>query len=81
MKECKKGDVLVAESTLPQHNDYIMKVGAIITDYGSTLSHASMLARETNIPCIVDTKIATKVLKDGDMVEVDANKGIVRKIK
>ena len=42
--------------------------------------HAAIVSRELGIPCIVGTKIATKVLKDGDRVEVDATKGIVRKL-
>jgi len=41
-------------------------------------SHAAIISREFNIPCIIGTKIATQVLKDGDMVEVDADKGIVK---
>ncbi|TSC60971.1 MAG: Uncharacterized protein G01um1014107_169, partial [Parcubacteria group bacterium Gr01-1014_107] len=43
--------------------------------------HAAIIARELNKPCLVGTKIATKVFKDGDMVEVDAEKGIVRILK
>jgi pyruvate,water dikinase len=53
---------------------------AIITNEGGLLSHAAIMSREFGKPCIVGTKIATKVLKNGDMVEVDADKGIVRKI-
>ena len=57
------------------------KAGAIVTDEGGLTSHAAIVSRELKIPCIVGTKIATKILKDGDIVEVDAKKGIVRKIK
>ncbi|TSC53383.1 MAG: pyruvate, water dikinase, partial [Parcubacteria group bacterium LiPW_39] len=53
---------------------------AIITDQGGILCHAAIISREMEIPCIINTKIATKVLKDGDLVEVDAEKGIVKKI-
>ncbi|MBS3166424.1 hypothetical protein J4444_04845 [Candidatus Woesearchaeota archaeon] len=45
------------------------------------MCHAAIIAREMKKPCIVGTKIATQVLKDGDMVEVNADKGIVRKKK
>jgi pyruvate,water dikinase len=48
---------------------------------GGLMSHAAIVSRELGIPCIVGTKIATKELKDGDLVEVDADKGIVRKIE
>ena len=53
------------------------KASAIITDEGGIVSHAAIIARELKIPCIVGTKIATKILKDGDLVEVDADQGVV----
>ena len=59
----------------------IQKAKAIITDVGGLLCHAAIVSRELGIPCVVGTKKATKVLNDGDLVEVDANKGIVRKLK
>lgn len=74
------GDILVANETTP---DYVvgMKIaGAIITNQGGITSHAAITSREMGIPCIIGTKIATKVLKDGDMVEVDAEKGVVKLI-
>lgn len=77
----KKGEILVANETTP---DYIvgMKIaGAVIANQGGITSHAAIISREFEIPCIIGTKIATKVLKDGDLVEVDANKGIVKIIK
>jgi phosphohistidine swiveling domain-containing protein len=55
----------------------LRKCSAIVTDEGGITSHASVIAREFNLPCIVGTKIATRVLKDGDLVEVDANNCIV----
>jgi pyruvate,water dikinase len=57
------------------------KASAFITDEGGITCHAAIVARELNKPCIIGTKIATKVLKDGDMVEVDAERGVVRIIK
>jgi len=80
-KDLKSGEVLVAPMTIPAYYQYIKKAGAIITDEGAILCHAAILAREQKIPCIVGTKIATKVLKDGDLVEVDADKGIVKILK
>ncbi len=56
----------------------VSKVIAIITDEGGILCHAAIVSRELKIPCIIGTKIATKVLKDGDLVKVNADKGIVR---
>ncbi len=59
---------------------YLTRLSGIIVDHGGITSHAAIVSREMGIPCVIGTKIATKVFKDGDMVEVDANKGIVRKI-
>lgn len=80
MKKFKKGDILVAYMTDPGVVPAMKKAGAIVTDVGGITCHAAIVSREFDIPCIIGTKIATQVLKDGMMVEVDANRGIVRKI-
>ncbi len=77
MQLMNKGDVLVAQTTSPNRMVACMKAGAIITDIGGILSHAAIISREFDIPCIVGTEIASKVLHDGDTVEVDAMKGTV----
>ena len=77
----EKGMILVAPETTPDFIPVMGKASAFITDLGGITSHAAIVAREMNKPCIIGTKIATKVLKDGDLVEVDAEKGIVRIIK
>ena len=74
----KKGEILITEMTQPAIMDIAKKAGAIVTDEGGMLSHAAIISREFKIPCIVGTQIATKVVKDGDKIEVDANKGIIR---
>ena len=74
----KRGDILVTGSTTPAYVPILNKVKAIVTDEGGVLSHASVISRELKIPCIIGTKNATKVLKDGDSVQVDAEKGIVK---
>jgi phosphohistidine swiveling domain-containing protein len=75
-----KGDVLVAETTAPELMVACEKASAIVTDTGGLLSHAAIVSREFKIPCVVGTGIATKVFKDGDFVEVDANKGKIIKL-
>ena len=80
-KNIKKGDVLVTEMTSPDYAPIFKKIKAIITDEGGITCHAAIVSRELNIPCIVGTKIATKMLKDGDLVGVDAEKGIVKILK
>jgi len=77
----RKSDVLVTEMTNPLFVPAIQKAKAIVTDVGGLLCHAAIIAREMKKPCIIGTKIATQVLKDGDLVEVDANKGVVKIIK
>lgn len=76
-----KGDILVTGMTAPNFIPIMRKAAAIVTEGGGATCHAAILAREMNKPCIVRTKIATKVLKDGDFIEVDANNGVVRKIR
>jgi len=77
----KKGDILVSVSTSPQLLPAMKLAAAFVTDMGGITSHAAIVSRELKTPCIVGTKIATKILHDGDFVEVDANKGIVKIIK
>lgn len=76
----KRGEVLVASSTTPMHVPAMEKAVAIVTDEGGLLSHAAIVSRELGVPCVVGTKVATKVLKDGDRVVVDAMKGVVKKL-
>ncbi|MFA5987337.1 MAG: PEP-utilizing enzyme [Candidatus Paceibacterota bacterium] len=73
-----EGDILVTSMTKPAFAPIFPLIAAIITDEGGTLCHAAITARELNKPCIIGTKIATQVLKDGDVVEVNADKGIVK---
>jgi pyruvate,water dikinase len=79
-KELKEGDIMVCGMTQPDITFALNKAAAFVTDEGGITSHAAIISREMNKPCVIGTKIATKVLRDGDMVEVDAEKGIVRKI-
>lgn len=76
----QQGEILVTSMTRPEFVPLMRKAAAIVTDEGGITSHAAIISREMKKPCIIGTKIATKVLKDGDMVEVDADKGIVRKV-
>jgi phosphoenolpyruvate synthase/pyruvate phosphate dikinase len=80
LKKMQEGNILVAGMTSPEFIVAMRKAAAIITDHGGMTSHAAIVSRELDIPCIVNTKIATKVLKDGDIVEVDTKKGVVKKI-
>ncbi|MBI2356346.1 MAG: hypothetical protein HYV13_04035 [Candidatus Doudnabacteria bacterium] len=72
------GRILVTTMTRPDFVPFMHKASAIITDEGGITSHAAIVSRELGIPCIIGTKVATKVLKTGDLVEVDANLGMVK---
>lgn len=77
----REGDVLVTTMTHPEFLVLMKKASAVITDEGGITCHAAIVSRELGMPCIIGTKVATKVLQDGDLVEVDGDKGIVRIIK
>ena len=76
----KKGDILVTKMTTPDYLPAMEKAAAFVTDEGGLTCHAAIIAREMDKPCIVGTKIATDIFIDGDKVEVDANKGIIKKL-
>jgi phosphohistidine swiveling domain-containing protein len=73
----EKGDILVSYVTDVNLEPAMIKAAAIVTDSGGMTSHASIFAREFGITCVVGTKVSTKVLCDGDEVEVDADRGLV----
>jgi phosphoenolpyruvate synthase/pyruvate phosphate dikinase len=81
ISKLKKGEILVSTETTPDYIQGMKIAGAIVTNQGGVTSHAAIVSRELKKPCVVGTKIATQALKDGDMVEVDANKGIVKILK
>ncbi len=80
-KEFNEGDVLITSMTRPEFVPLMKQARAIITDEGGLTCHAAIVSRELKIPCIIGTKNATRILNDGDLVEVDANKGIVKILK
>ncbi|HZJ41164.1 MAG TPA: PEP-utilizing enzyme [Candidatus Saccharimonadales bacterium] len=80
MAKMKAGDILVSISTQPDLVPAMKKAAAFVTDQGGVTSHAAIVAREMRKPCVIATKIATKALHDGDIVEVDADKGLVKVI-
>lgn len=74
----EEGDVLVTSMTTPEFTIAMGRASAFVTDEGGITCHAAIIAREMKVPCVVGTRNATKVLKNGDYVEVDANNGVVR---
>ncbi|MFC1753717.1 PEP-utilizing enzyme [Thermoproteota archaeon] len=76
-----KGDILISGMTRPEFLPLMEKAGAVVTDAGGILCHAAIVARELKIPTVIGTEKATKVFNNGDTVEVDAEKGVVKKVK
>ncbi len=77
----QRGEILIAGMTRPEYVPLMKKAAAVVTDEGGITSHAAIISRELGIPCVIGTKIATKVLRDGDIIEVDATKGVIKVVK
>jgi len=77
----QRGEILVTGMTRPEFVPLMKIASGVITDEGGITCHAAIVSRELKIPCVIGTKIATKVLRDGDLVEVDANKGVIKIIR
>ena len=77
MAKMKVGDILISIATTPDLVPAIKKASAIVTDVGGITCHAAIISRELGIPCVVGTKIATKVITDGMLLDVDATHGKV----
>ena len=74
----KAGDILVTTMTSVDFVPIMGRAAAFVTNEGGITSDASIVSREMGKPCIIGTRNATQILKDGDLVEVDADKGVVR---
>jgi len=75
LSKIQKGDVLVTKMTTPDMVVTMQKSMAIVTDEGGQTAHAAIVSREIGLPCVVGTQIATKVLKDGQIITVDGSNG------
>ena len=80
MDRVKNGDILVTGMTTPNFVPAMKRAGAIVTNDGGITCHAAIVSRELGVPCIIGTRMATKILKDGDLVEVNANDGTINKL-
>jgi phosphohistidine swiveling domain-containing protein len=81
LAQFKEGEVLVSPATSVEFTPFMKRAKAIVTDEGGMACHAAVISREFGIPCVVGTKTATAAFKSGDFVEVDAAKGIVRRLE
>jgi pyruvate,water dikinase len=76
-REMKAGDILVTDMTNPDFVPFMKIASAIVTDKGGVTSHAAIVSRELNIPCVVGTETATQVMKTGQQYTVDSRNGII----
>ena len=74
------GDILACEMTTPAYIPLMKKAGAIVTEFGGILSHAAIVAREFGIPCVVGVKNLTEIVGSNEVLEVDADNGLVKVI-
>jgi pyruvate,water dikinase len=75
--QVEPGDVLVTRATTPAWTPLFARVAAVVTDVGSPLAHASLIAREYGIPAVVGTRNGTRLLHNGQLVTVDGSTGRV----
>ncbi|MDD5291404.1 MAG: PEP-utilizing enzyme [Patescibacteria group bacterium] len=82
INKVKPGDIIITGQATPAFSRAVAIAAGLIAEGGTGItSHPATLAREAKIPCVTNTKIATKVLKDGDRVEIDGDRGIVKILK
>lgn len=81
LKDFKKDEILVSLYTAVEYVPAMKKAKAILTETGGITSHSAVVSRELGKPCIIALNNVTKILKTGDLVEVDANKGVVKILK
>ena len=77
----QNGEILVTGMTRPEYVPLMKKASGVVTDEGGITCHAAIISRELGMPCVIGTKIATRMFKTGDLVEVDANNGLVRMLE
>jgi pyruvate,water dikinase len=76
-RDMQKGDILVTAMTDPDFVPFMKMASAIVTDKGGITSHAAIVSRELNIPCVVGTETATQVMKTGQEYTVDSRNGVI----
>jgi pyruvate,water dikinase len=75
--ELLAGEILVARMTSPDWVPTMRRAGALVTDGGGTTCHAAIVSRELGVPCVVGARVATTVLRTGELVTVDGGEGTV----
>jgi rifampicin phosphotransferase len=77
-EQVQAGEILVAPFTDPGWTPYFIPAAGIVMDQGGLLSHGAIIAREYGIPAVVNVGNATKIIKTGQTIQVDGDRGVVR---
>jgi pyruvate,water dikinase len=80
LQRVEHGDVLVVSVIDPSLAVLFGLAAGLVAEMGGTLSHGAIIAREFGLPAVTNITSATQLLRDGELVEVDATRGLVRRI-
>ena len=75
--QLEPGEILVCEATDPSYAGYFLVAAGVVTDIGGAMGHGSIVAREVGIPCVVNTRDASRRLRTGDWVRIDGTTGVI----
>ena len=73
----RSGEILITPITDIGWTPYFSLISGLVTDLGSSVSHGAVIAREYGLPCVVNTRCATRVFKTGDRVSIDGGLGTI----
>lgn len=80
VSKIKAGDILITYCTDIAWSPYFPILSGVVTELGGLISHGAVVAREYGLPCIVGATNATKIIKDGEQILMDANAGVIVKL-
>ena len=80
-KPLEKGEILVCRASEPSWTPIFINAAGVVMEIGGPLQHGGIIAREYGLPCVSSIDQATKLIKDGDLLEVDGSNGVVKIIK
>jgi pyruvate,water dikinase len=77
-EQVRPGEILVAPFTDPAWSPYFITAAGLVVEQGGVLSHGSIVAREYGVPAVTSVRSATKIIRTGQWLEVDADRGVVK---
>jgi pyruvate,water dikinase len=75
--QLQAGEILVTPITDIGWTPYFSMISGLVTDLGSAVSHGAVIAREYGLPCVVNSRVGTRVIKSGDRIRLDGDNGVV----